>query len=170
MDVNVSWTEGPKWFAIYTNIKCEYRAQMGLEAKGFRTYVPTMKKWVSHARMKRVVKRPLLCRYIFVEVDPNKQSFEAARQTDGVECVVSNAGLPINMPRGFIEELIRRELTGEFDYASKEQLERGCKINIVRGVYDNLMAVITGVGKRGLSAKLVGKNQYVKLKYGDVRA
>jgi transcription antitermination factor NusG len=170
MEHNVSWTAGPKWFAIYTNIKCEFRAQKGLEAKGFRTFVPRMKKWVSHARMKRTVERPVLCRYIFFEMDPNKQSFEDVRQTDGVECIIANGGLPVTLPRGFIEDLILRQIKGEFDATKDVPLEKGCRVKIVRGIYDNLMAVITGVGRRGLSAKLAGKNQYVRLKYGDVRA
>ena len=96
------------------------------------------------SRVRKIVKRPLLCRYLFVELDPNLQSFEAIRQTDGVEAIVSNMGIPMVIPRELVESILCRMLAGDFDYASEEPLTTGAKVKIVSGQWDELIGVITG--------------------------
>lgn len=139
-----SYPKGKHWFCIRSNIKCEKRAQHGLEALGYRTFLPWMTKWVSHARVRTIVKRPLLCRYLFVELDPNKEGFGPTRAVDGVESIVGNGWTPMVIPEGFVLDFIRRQLRGEFDYASKEPITKGAKINVVSGEWDELVGVVTG--------------------------
>jgi hypothetical protein len=38
-----------RWYVIYTNIKCEFRANMGLKAKGFETFLPYIRKRIGMA-------------------------------------------------------------------------------------------------------------------------
>lgn len=138
----VSFPAGEQWYALHTNIKCEFRAQFGLDGKGFRTFLPLMTRWISHARVRKIVQRPLLSRYLFVELDPNQQSFEDVRRTDGVEAVVSNLGVPVVIPRGLVEAFIGKQLAGEFDYASEEPLTKGAKVHVVHGEWDDLIGVV----------------------------
>lgn len=146
---------GPRWYAIYTEPKNEYRVQYDLDARGYRTYLPQLSRWVSHARTKSVKKVPLFSRYLFVEIDPNIQSFETVRLTDGVESLLAGPTqlgdpVPSAMPEGLIEELISRQLAGEFDVASKEPLATGCRIKIMDGKYaDTIATVISMGGKNG---------------------
>jgi transcription antitermination factor NusG len=138
-----SYSLGPHWFAVYTNIKSERRACAGLQALGYRTYFPEMTRWVSHARVRRVVHRPLMCRYIFVEIEPSKQGFGEIRSIDGVEAIVGSSGVPFIIPKDFVEEMIRRQLKGEFDYAHKEAMPKGAKVRVVDGKWDGEIGIIT---------------------------
>ena len=142
-DVPFSYSLGPHWFAVYTNIKSERRACAALQALGYRTYFPEMTRWVSHARVRRVVHRPLMCRYIFVEIEPTKQGFGEIRTIDGVESIVGSSGVPFIIPKDFVEEMIRRQLKGEFDYAHKEVLPAGAKVRVVDGKWDGEIGIIT---------------------------
>lgn len=175
-----SFPIGGRWYAVYTNIKCEERVQLGLDAKGFRTFCPKLKKWVSHARVKHVVEVPLISRYLFVEVDPNKRDFEDIRQTDGVEALLANPAtidgpdedrLPSVIPEGLIEELIRRQLMGEFD-TTKGQLPEGARIRIMDGPYeDRIATIILKGGKNGgeILAQLLGERTRARFARISVR-
>jgi transcription antitermination factor NusG len=138
-----SYTLGPHWFAVYTNIKSERRACAALQALGYRTYFPEMTKWVRHARVSRVVHRPLMCRYIFVEIEPSKDGFGEIRTIDGVEAIVGNNGIPMIIPKTFVEEMIGRQMKGEFDFAHKEAMPKGAKIRVVDGEWEGTIGVIT---------------------------
>jgi len=146
--VPFSFSDGSRWYAVMTNIRCEVRAFGGLMAKGFRAFLPTEKRWVHHARVKRVVDRPLLSRYLFVETDPNTQGFLDIRLTDGVESLVCNNGVPIAMPKGLVEEFMRRQLSGEFDRIANEPLTMGTRVCIMDGQYEDFFATIVGDGKK----------------------
>lgn len=168
-----SYADGLHWFAIYTNIACERRAQAGLDAKGFRTYLPQCTRWVSHARVRKVVKRPLLTRYLFVEMDPARQSFMAIRATDGVEAIVGTTGTPMTIPPKFVEEFLGRELAGEFDYAGKDDLPTGAKVKITSGEWDGLFGVITSgstANNGAVMVKLLKDRREVRIRAYALRA
>jgi transcription antitermination factor NusG len=68
-----------QWFCITTNPNCQARAALELYALGFRTFLPKIRKWATHARVRKAVEKPLLGRYLFVEVDQPRQSFWTVR-------------------------------------------------------------------------------------------
>lgn len=158
------------WFAAMTNPKCEMRAQAELTALGYQTFVPKLKKWVSHARVKKAVERPLLARYIFVKVDYPNQSFGAVRLVNGIECLISNNGWPVPIHRGFIEGLMVRYMKGEWDQVANEKLPLGARVRVVEGQFDNMLATITNVRGNVVNFKIVGTNKYGKLNASGVRA
>jgi transcription antitermination factor NusG len=165
--VPFSYALGPHWFAVYANIKCERRAQAGLDGKGFRTFLPLTTKWVSHARVRTIVKRPLMSRYFFVEIDPHRQSFEDVRQTDGIESIVGTMGVPQVIPSGLIERFIFRQISGEFDEAAKEPLINGAKVQIVEGEWDTMIGIIIKAHSGSVLLKLLDDRRHVKItKYG----
>src|SRR5688572_20410700 len=134
--IPASFPSGERWYAVYTNIKCEDRAQLSLDAQGFRTFLPKKKRWVTHARVKRVVARPLIPRYLFVETEPNIRGFHEIHRTDGVETILANNGVPSAMPEGFIGEFIQRQVDGEWDETIGEPLPAGARVRIMGGQYD----------------------------------
>lgn len=146
-DVPFSFSDGARWYAVMTNIRCEERAENGLAAKGFRTFLPTMRRWVKHARVRKAVDRPLLSRYLFVETDANRRGFMDIRLTDGVESIISTRGVPSSMPKGLVEEFIRRQMSGEFDQVAKEAIPVGARIRIMDGEYADFFATVVSVGK-----------------------
>src|SRR5262249_56053552 len=67
----ISFQPGKKWYVVYANIKCEFRAEKGLRAKGYDVFLPRARRWVRHARKKTERVVPLLPRYVFSGFDIN---------------------------------------------------------------------------------------------------
>lgn len=160
----------PEWFCVVTNPRCEVRAQLDLEAAGYRTFNPMVKRWVTHARVKKAVERPLLARYLFVEVDYPRQSFGAVRLANGVESLLCNNGIPMVVPRRFVESFIGRFLAGEWNEIEKEDLPVGARVRIMDGRYEEMLATITKVKGHKIVAKLLESAIYTNLMALSVRA
>jgi transcription antitermination factor NusG len=92
---------------------------------------PKLKKWISHARVRKAVERPLLNRYVFVEVDHPRQSFGPVAEARGVENIIFDLGVPRVMRRADVEDLIFRYLAGEFDEVANESIPIGARVCIV---------------------------------------
>jgi transcription antitermination factor NusG len=169
-DIPLSYA-GSSWYVAITNIGCQKRAALGLGAIGFRTFLPVYTEWVTHARLRKIKEKPLLDRYLFVEVDPNQQSFEKIRQTDGVESLLTTMGMPISVPGHFVTDLLQRQLTGEFDFAAKERLPNRAIVEIVEGIHENLRGVLLSYStRRGAMVKLLGQRTTVRVSPVSLRA
>ncbi|MCB5173672.1 transcription termination/antitermination protein NusG [Microvirga lenta] len=112
--------EGFTWFVVVCNPKCERRAQLGLRRAGYQTYLPQTKRWITHARKKAKRESPLFPRYLFLGIKPD-QDFYRMRGVDGVEGLVRNDGVPVQIPAPDdhphpLARLLDRELVGEFDF------------------------------------------------------
>ncbi len=76
-----------EWFLIYTNPKCERRAQLGLMRAGYQTYLPTMRRVIErpgYPARETIV--PMFPRYLFV----SGRQRTMIRTIDGVQDVVRN--------------------------------------------------------------------------------
>lgn len=154
--------DGPQWFCVVVEPGCHRQAEIFLAIAGFRTFVPRKKIWVSHARVRKAVERPLIDRYVFVEVDHPRQSFDAVASAQGVESIISHLGVPCAMPRGEVEDLLSRYLNGEFDQVANGAIPLGARVCIMEGQFDNWLATVTNREKGGRYAvKLLGRNQHV---------
>jgi transcription antitermination factor NusG len=154
--------DGAKWFCVVVQPNAMRRAEYHLGAAGYRTFCPKLRKWVSHARVKKAVERPLLSRYLFVEVDYPRQSFADVRSAYGVESIVSQLGIPAVIPADKVEELLQRYMAGEFDQVANAAIPIGARVMILEGEFDNLLATVTGFGKGGrATVKLLDRNRYV---------
>lgn len=161
---------GPCWFVVITNPCCENRAQLGLEAAGYRTFMPKIRKWASHARVKKAVQKPLLARYLFVEVDYPRQSFAAIRLVNGVETILAHIGVPCTVPRRFVEDFIRRYMMGEWDFVENEGMPVGARVRIVEGAHDEMLATITQIKGSQYVIKLFDSSKSMKIQRVSVRA
>jgi transcription antitermination factor NusG len=160
---------------------------MELYSLGYRTFTPKIKKWATHARVRKAVERPLLGRYLFIEVDHPRQSFGAVKAVNGVETLISNLGLPTPFPSHWVEDMMRRYLSGEWDFVTQEpilyrdadgeiqtrnnpQIQIGARIRIIEGEFDNMLATVTNRKSGKLHCKLLDTNIYTQLREHGVRA
>jgi transcription antitermination factor NusG len=171
-----------KWFCAVTNPNCQARAALGLHELGYRTFYPKVRRWVSHARTKQAKDKPLLGRYIFVEVDPknDQQSFYAVRAVNGIECVLSKWqetrwGVRVE-PAAFCSDWIAdmrlRQMAGEWD-ETKGTLPIGARVRLMEGEFADRLATVTakeGRREKTIVFKLVDENRYGELHVSNVRA
>lgn len=145
---------GPCWFALYTAPATELRLEQELSGLDYRAFLPKLRRWVSHARVKRAVEKPLLSRYLFVEVDYPRQSFADVLGCRGAERLIGCNGTPIPIPRRFVENLLKRQLQGEFDEAAKGKAPVGARVRVVEGQFEDMLATVTGGKGNKLTIKL----------------
>ena len=162
-------SDSAKWFCVTTNPNCQARAALELYSLGYRTFLPKVRKWAIHARVRKAVEKPLLGRYLFVEVDHPKQSFGTVRAANGIEGFVANPD-PVPIPSRFVEAFRRRYMAGEWDEIAKGPLPVGARIRIVEGEFDNLLATVTQRKGNRIDFKLFGENRYGRLNECSVRA
>lgn len=160
----------PKWFCAVTNPNCQRRAELELYTLGFRTYTPKLRKWVSHARVRKAVERPLLGRYLFVEVDEPRQSFHTVRAVNGVEGFVANLGKPCLIPTRFVEAFRLRQMAGEWDEIAKEPVPIGARVRLMEGEFNDMLATVTARKGGRLTFKLLEANRYGRVHESSVRA
>lgn len=169
---------GSKWFCIVTNPNCQRRAELELYSRGYRTFSPKIRRWASHARVRKAVERPLLGRYMFVEVDHREdghQSFGEVRNVNGVEMILSGVlpdrtWGPLDFPEHWVEGLLTRYLSGEWDEVAKGPIPVGARVRIVEGEFDNMLATVTNIKSGKFHCKLLDTNIYTQLREYGVRA
>lgn len=160
----------PRWFCAVTNPNCQRRAEMELYTLGFRTFTPKLRKWVSHARVRKAAERPLLGRYLFVEVDEPRQSFHKVRGVNGVESFIANLGKPCRIPSPFVESLRMRQMAGEWDEIAKEPIPIGARVRLMEGEFNDMLATVTSRKAGKLTFKLLDENRYGRVHESSVRA
>src|SRR5437868_2343189 len=132
----MSFQPGKRWYVVYTNIKCEFRAEQGLKAKGYDVFLPRAKRWIRHARRKKERLVPLLPRYLFVGFDINQMPWYEIRNTDGVEGVLSINSIPVAVPAAAIDDLRALETIGVFDETTEVlRLKAGDPVKLVQGPF-----------------------------------
>jgi transcriptional antiterminator RfaH len=114
------------WYVVRTNPQCEDRAQASLEAAGFISFLPKMRKETRHPRTKvwRVRAYPLMTRYLFLGMSTGQEHWGHVRGCDGVECVLGVNGLPVRVPSRDVEALIDAQAKGRFDQMRRSSVKR----------------------------------------------
>lgn len=95
-----------RWYVVRTLPHRESGAQLQLEAQGFRTFLPRVKRTVRHARKLRTVKSPAFPGYLFIALDLNRDRWRSVNGTFGVMSLIMGEELPIAAPKGVVEALI----------------------------------------------------------------
>ncbi len=98
-----------RWFAIRTKPRKEFYAQKNLIRQGYETYLPVIKKLISHARKKSIEPRPFFAGYLFIRVKPDECNWPAINSTYGVLRAVRFGDVYPPVPDALIEELKSRE-------------------------------------------------------------
>jgi transcription antitermination factor NusG len=180
-------SEGAKWYCMTTATNLQKRVCDELYPLGYRTFYPRLKKWVSHARTRKAVERPLLGRYVFVEVDYPRQDFRTLGQIYGVQGLVGTFGTPRPFPQFWVTDFMERYLAGEWDFVTQEPVQYrdaygnveirtnepmpiGARVRIIEGEFNDVLATVTGRRNNRLHCKVLGTTQYVHLREHGVRA
>jgi transcription antitermination factor NusG len=161
--------DGAKWFCVTTNPNCQKRAELGLYAAGFCTFVPKVRKWVSHARVKTAVERPLLGRYMFVAVDHPNQSFGSVRAINGIEGFVSNPD-PISIPSIYVTQFRERYMSGEWDFVEKEPFPIGARVKVIEGEFNDMLATVIGRKGHKVDFKITDSTKIARMHECSLRA
>jgi transcriptional antiterminator RfaH len=148
-DINVRALAGnERWFLVHTLPKSEGRAELRLNAQGFRCYTPLFEKTIRHARKLRTVRAPLFPRYLFVILDLTRDSWSPIRGTIGVSRLFTTYdGRPVPVPVGIVESLIERS-DGQVTRLDSN-LVRGQRVIILSGPFANFAGTLARLDDAG---------------------
>lgn len=159
-----------KWFCAITTPHGAKLVEGELGARGYDVFAPKTRVWVRHARQLKASVRPLLGRYVFIEVDLRRQSFAPIYAARSVDSMLSIDGRPVPIPNREIKKLRWRCIRGEFDEVTNDKLPVGARVQVVAGEWEERLAVITGMASRKVATlKISGVREPVNLSEKSLR-
>jgi len=121
-----------RWFAVWTRSRQEKVAAAMLESLAVQHFLPLkseIRRWSD--RHQRVT-IPLFSGYLFVRVDPTRDSRLQVLKAPGIAGFVGNSTGPLAIPDKQIED-IRTVLTNRLECTVLPLLEEGDRVRVVRG-------------------------------------
>ena len=136
-----------RWFAVHTQPHSEGKAHENLARQGYAPYLPRYRRWVRHARQRKLVLRPLFSRYLFVGFDRATMPWRPILSTVGVSGIVCRGDGPEPVAPGVIELLRKRESDGAFDeLVPAHRLKSGDAVRIAEGPFENVIGRLVKAG------------------------
>ena len=144
---------GKAWYVVVTHVHQERHARYQLDQQGFSVYLPMVPP-PARARVRNGAApspRPMIPRYLFIEMDLNQDRWRAVLSTMGVTEVImrgiGEGARPCPIPTRFISEMKAREVNGlvvlqraRNDNAStgsaRSQYRRGDKLRVAGATAD----------------------------------
>jgi transcriptional antiterminator RfaH len=128
------------WYAVYTRQHAEAQAAEHLLRQGYSAYLPRYRTWISHARRRQTVLRPLFPRYLFAGVDRATMPWRPILSTIGVTDVVRAGDEPTPVPPEVIAAIREREEIGAFDRLDPRQaLRLGGPVRVTAGAFEDMV-------------------------------
>jgi len=124
--------DGPQWFALRTRSRHEKAAAATLNTLGVRNYLPLRSEVRQWSDRKQVVSVPLFCGYLFVFLNPGRDSTLHMLRTPGVVGLVGNQIGPLAIPEQQIENIRIVLATGVGCYV-QPTFEVGDRVRVTRG-------------------------------------
>jgi transcription elongation factor/antiterminator RfaH len=137
-----------RWFLVHTLPKGERRAELHLEAQGFRTHLSQIQKTVRHARQLRTVWAPLFPRYIFIILDLGRDRWLSVRSTVGVSSLFTCNDRPVPVPAGVVEALIERTDEANLTLFAAG-LTKGQTVRILSGPFADFVGTLERLDESG---------------------
>lgn len=131
-----------RWYAIYTKLQQEERANANLNAWKVETFSPQVKerRYVAFIGRSAYQIKPLFPRYIFARFNL-ELLFSKVKFTRGVQDIVSYGGTPSPVDDQIIS-LLQSQIGGDGCIQIKEDLKAGDTVVIKGGPFENFIGVL----------------------------
>ena len=136
--------DGERWYVVHTLPCREFRAQLQLEAQGFRTFLPRYAKTVRHARKLRTVSAPFFPCYLFIALDLSRDRWRSINGTFGVASLVMGQESPVAVPSGIVEGL-GAACAGDGHVHLSEALGLGDRVRVLSGPFADSVGELTRI-------------------------
>lgn len=121
-----------RWFAVWTRSRQEKVAASMLQMVGVDHFLPLKSELRQWTDRKQTVSVPLFSGYLFVRMNPTKDSRLQVLKAPGIAGFVGNSNGPLPIPDQQIED-IRTILAQRADCTVIPILEEGDRVRVVRG-------------------------------------
>ncbi len=159
-----------RWFAVWTRSRQEKAAAAMLRMLGVRYFLPLKSELRQWSDRKQTVCAPLFSGYLFVRINPTKDSRLQVLKTSGIAGFVGNGAGPSSIPDQQIED-IQTVLTQKTEFTVIPILEEGDHVRVVRGPLAGIEGRILQRNRTShllISIGMIHKSIAVKLSRHDV--
>lgn len=123
-----------RWYVVHTHVRGEDKALFHLTRQGFTVYLPRYLKKRRHARKTDWVPAPLFPRYLFVEMDTERDRWRAIQSSVGVADIIRHGDSPAPAPFGIVERIQARESNDGFVVLGGGQgFTKGMRVRVLDG-------------------------------------
>lgn len=139
-DVGVSKSA---WVCVRTEVHREAIASENLRRSGLEVFYPRYQRWISSARRKQLVLRPLFPNYVFAKSADGIDRMGHVKRTPGVCGLAAHDLISAVVPDAVIDALRERQnAEGYFDL-SHQRFVRGEMVRLNAGPFVDLEAVFS---------------------------
>jgi transcriptional antiterminator RfaH len=134
-------TNSKSWYVLTCKPRQDAYAEEQLNNQGYTTYRPLAIR--EQRRRGKVVKvtESLFPRYMFVELDAERDNWSPIRSTYGVSGFVKFGGMPLSVTESLVTNLRNREAQYQDKAIDLDQLQRGDIVTIKGGPFEGLDAI-----------------------------
>lgn len=134
------------WYAVYTNSRAEKRVSDRLAELGIETFLPLQKTLRQWSDRKKLVEKPLISSYVFVNIIP--RDYFTVRKIDGVVKFIMIERKPVPIPEAQITNL--RILCGSDSEVqmSNNVYAQGDQVEVIIGSLTGLRGELIRVGRK----------------------
>jgi transcriptional antiterminator RfaH len=143
-----------RWYVVHTPTHQEARAELNLSRQGLAVWLPLFRRARRYASRIDHVLSPLFPRYLFVQLDLTIQRWRAINGTFGVVRLLCSDDMPLPVPDGLVERIMRRRDQSGAVVLSPGGLAVGEAVRISLGPFVDL---------EGLRQEMSGRDRVVLL-------
>jgi transcription antitermination factor NusG len=159
---------GPEWFAVYTRNRHEKLVNRGLEALGFETYLPLVRRLRRWSDRNKPVELPLFPGYVFVRCTETERS--RAFGARGIVRFVTAEGRAVPVPPAEIDA-IREVLRSDVPFEPHPKLTSGQPVRVTAGPFRGYTGKLVRRGRRFrllLAVSAIGQGISIEVDAADV--
>ena len=129
------------WICVRTEAHKEAFAEGNLRKAGLEVYCPRFERWISHARRRQLVLRPLFPNYLFVRSDVGLEGLGSVKRTPGVSTLAARDLASSTVPDAVIELVRAREDQSGAVVFAVERFKAGETVRVTAGPFTDFEAV-----------------------------
>lgn len=156
-----------KWLLVYCKARQESVVVENLEAQGFSVYCPTIKKEFFREEMvARKVIEPLFPTYVFLNVDPKKQSVAPVRSTRGVRRIVRFGDQYVVASNEIVDQIKTKVDEKTMVSVKPKQFKSGDVVRVRGGGFGDVKAIFSsdcGNERVSLLMNILGRDSKVSV-------
>jgi transcription antitermination factor NusG len=166
-----SYDSDSSWYAVWTRSRQEKVAATMLESLGVPHFLPLKTEVRQWSDRRQKIRIPLFPGYLFVRIDPAKDSRLQVLKTPGIVGFVGNQTGPLPIPDAQIEN-IQTVLIQQMEYmVSTSPLLEGQQVRVVRGALAGVVGTLIRSNSRSrllISIEMIHKSISVSISPMDV--
>jgi transcription antitermination factor NusG len=131
-----------QWFALWTHSHCEQAVHDQLVAKGFESFLPTIRTWSRRAGTQRLIPLPMFPSYLFVHQAMDKRSYIEILKSKGLVRILGARWDSLTVVADTEVEALQRIQNTKLPVTPHPYLQEGQRVRIDAGPLSGVEGIL----------------------------